>query len=296
MKTLSCLAFAGVAATMAWAGGPKNETARFALEKEGRALSVVYDGETLLEASFPVAPTLSERVTNDAFEGRDPAWTQRVTLTFPAATTFTATVRGSDQAIAAETRGKAQERLPLIRTAHGPSTNLRNNAIYERRSDWMLEFPEGTRLEPVRQADGSFRFTATLAEKDTLTLTFRPRYYQKHKGLRYYEPWAYDVRRDSVTGWCSWWAYMRGCKEADVDRLLAVWERERFADYGYRFIQLDGVYQGEHDRGREHVRACYGYQGGEPATWLDWRKDLFPGGLDHFVAPRARPASTPRCG
>ena len=32
----------------------------------------------------------------------------------------------------------------MVRTAHGPSHNLRNNAVYDRFGDWMLQVP-GTR-------------------------------------------------------------------------------------------------------------------------------------------------------
>jgi hypothetical protein len=38
----------------------------------------------------------------------------------------------------------------MVRTAHGPSHNLRNNAVYDRFGDWMLEFPsQRTRIIPA---------------------------------------------------------------------------------------------------------------------------------------------------
>lgn len=283
MNALSILSFVGLTATISWAAGPANEPAKILSEKEPRTLSMVYEGDKFFAAMMGVMPNVTERVTNEATEGCEPAWTQTVTLSFPETTTFSATVLGSDQAIAAETRGEAQKRFPLIRTSHGPSQNLRNNAIYDRQQDWMLEVPEGSKITTVRKPDGTFRFDLTLTGK-SLTLTFRPRYYQRHKGLAYYEPWTYNVYQGSITGWSSWWAYMRNCKEADVDRLLAVWEKYHFADYGYKFIQLDDVFQGEHDRDKQHNPICAGYRGGNPSTWLDWRKDLFPGGLNHFVS------------
>ena len=282
-RKLQVMGLAVAANAMVWAVGPENAPANVVMGTDGNTLSVAYHGGTLLAATFPAKPMSNVFATNDAIAGREPAWTQRITLTFPETTTFTATVYGSEQAIAAETRGSAQKRFPLVRTAHGPSHNLRNTALYERRWDWMLEFPEGTRIRPMRQPDGTFRFAVSYTGKE-VTLTFRPRYYQSHKGLAHYAPWTYDVKRGSITGWSSWWAYFRNCTEADIDRLLAVWEKERLADYGYRFIQLDDVYQGEHDRARHHVKACNGYCGGEPSTWLDWRKDLFPGGLGRFVS------------
>lgn len=68
-----------------------------------------------------------------------------------------------------------------------------------------------------------------------------------------------------------------------MDKLLAVWEKQHLADYGYRFIQIDDVFQGEFDKDRKHCRMANSYFGGRPTTWLDWKKGLFPGGLTHYV-------------
>ena len=190
-------------------------------------------------------------------------------------------VSAGAEAIAAETYGPAQKKFPLIRTSHGASENLRNNAVYDRTADWMLEFPAGTAVSPSRaSADGrEFAVTAPGAE---VTVNFRPRFYQKHRNLAYYRPWTYRVRRDSITGWSSWWAYMRNCRQSHIDDTLKVWQEKRFADFGYRYIQLDDVYQGRHDDARGHAPNSSGYIGGLPDTWLDWRLDRFPGGLEGY--------------
>ena len=54
------------------------------------------------------------------------------------------------------------------------------------------------------------------------TLTFRPRFYQKHRNLAHYQPWTYQVRKDPITGWSSWWAYMRNCRQQHIDDTLKV--------------------------------------------------------------------------
>ena len=181
------------------------------------------------------------------------------------------------EAIAAETRGDAQKKFPLIRTTNGaPSRNLRNNAVYDRGRDWLLS--GATCIEPLREMQ--FRFAAV---GDAIQLTFQPRFYQHHKGIAHFHPWTYTVRQDSITGWSSWWAYMRNFSAGNLDQLLAVWKDKHFADYGYRFIQIDDCFQGgEHDRHR--LLANRGYPGGHPETWLCWRSDLFPAGLDGYVA------------
>ncbi|QJE94356.1 NPCBM/NEW2 domain-containing protein [Luteolibacter luteus] len=233
---------------------------------------LTYDGHPLL--TLPQGATISAAEEKGA---RD-TLTQTLKLKLPAGATLA--VRGSREALAAETRGPAQQAFPFIRTAHGDSSNLRNNAIYDRSSDWMLEAGPGTRIVVATDLDGTKRFTLTPADGGG-TLTFRPRYFQKHRNLAHYQPWTYQVRKDSITGWCSWWAFMRDANEKNVEELLKVWEEKRFADYGYRFIQLDDAYQGRYDGQREHAKNHVMYQGGTPDTWLDW-KDNFPSGLDGY--------------
>ena len=50
---------------------------------------------------------------------------------------------------AAETRGAAQQRLPLVRTSVGQSRSLRNNAVYDRHWDWLFA---GSRRDAFGQA------------------------------------------------------------------------------------------------------------------------------------------------
>ena len=60
------------------------------------------------------------------------------------------TATGSDEAFPAETSGAAQKRFPLVRNSVGLSRNLRNNALYDRRWDWLLVGPDdgATRIQP----------------------------------------------------------------------------------------------------------------------------------------------------
>ena len=201
---------------------------------------------------------------------------------------LSACAHGSEQTLAAETRGgEAQKKFPMVRTSHGMSDNLRNNAVYDRKWDWELAADAGaSRITPAKEvADGrDFAFTVT---GDTLALVFHPHFYQKHKGITYFEPWTYKVREESVTGWSSWWAFTRNCSQKDCDALLAVWKEKRMADFGYRFIQLDDCYQNELGRGQDRPRypgTNHDYPSRGPATWLDWRKDHYPAGIDGYAA------------
>lgn len=255
---------------------PDNKATILKVGENNKSLILSYSGNEIFKGEFPNAAKITSTVTGtEAIE-------QRITFNFEKETTVKAIVNGSSEALAAETKGKAQENFALVRTSHGLSNNLRNNAIYDRNFDWMLEFPEGTIIKAFQNNDGTTRFEVEVTAQNA-EFIFRPRYYQKHKNLKYFEPWNYKVYKESITGWCSWWAYFRKFTEKDNLALLATWEKKHFADYGYRFIQIDDVYQGENDRGRKNCEQANGYLGGRPTTWLDWKKDIFPSGLAGYA-------------
>ena len=267
-------------------GAPGNAPAKVKQADSKKVLLLEYNGKTIFKGSFDKNSDVKSDVSgDDAIE-------QHIKLTFNGEATVTAEVYGSKEALAAETRGQAQEKFPLVRTSHGLSNNLRNNAIYDRHLDWLLEFPEGTKITSKRKNDGTTVFKVVL-KGNSADIVFRPRYYQKHKNLPYYQPWTYEVYKGSVTGWSSWWAYFRDINEDDINSLLDVWQRKHFEDYGYRFIQIDDGYQGEYDKGRKNSEKASGYLGGRPTTWLDWQKDKFPDGLTGYVSSVERSGFEP---
>lgn len=258
------------------AQAPENKATVLKIGIAEKSLILTYNGKSILEGEFANPAKIS------SIENGTEAIEQRISFSFDNETTVKAVVNGSSEALAAETRGSAQNKFALVRTSHGLSNNLRNNAIYDRNADWMLEAPEGTVIKSFKNTDGTTRFEMEFDGKNA-ELVFRPRYYQKHKNLPYYEPWNYQVYKESVTGWSSWWAYFRGFTEKDQLDLLDIWEKKHFADYGYNFIQIDDVFQGENDRGRTNCEQANGYLGGRPTTWLDWKKDIFPSGINGYV-------------
>jgi len=239
-------------------------------------LRLRYNGQTLFDgrvlAPAGVVPQLTQKITGEG------AIEQVITLSAAAELRLEGVVTGSDEVLAAETRGAAQQQFPLVRTSNGASHNLRNHAVYDRHWDWLLAGPaERTRLEAASATQ--FRLICT---GHAIELSFKPRYYQRHKNLPYFQPWTYRVRQDSITGWCSWWAYRTAFGQHELDTLLGVWKDKRLGDFGYRFIQIDDCYQGgEH---AHHKLLGNSYAGGHPATWLQWRKELFPGGMASYVA------------
>lgn len=178
-------------------------------------------------------------------------------------------VAGSEQAFPAETDSEAQQRFPLVRNSVGLSHNLRNNAVYDRRWDWVLIGPAAgsTRIQPKRVEGKGVTFTLE-SSGTALEWVFRPRFYQKHKELAYFEPWTYQVWKEPVTGYCTWWAYRDGFNQRTLDEVVDVFVKKRLPDFGYKYIQLDDAYQ-------------TGW-GGCPQNWLTWNAK-FPGGAEYAV-------------
>jgi alpha-galactosidase len=254
-------------------GAPPNAAAK--IEWLDGALQLGYDGKVLFQGRVTGKAEVANVTTR-----KKQAVTQTLTLT-GRKLKLKGIVTASDEAIAAETKGPSQQTFPLVRTVNGgPSRNLRNNAIYDRGRDWLLA--GATCIEPHLAT----RFTIT-ATGDKIALTFRPRFYQRHKNIAYFQPWTYRVRQDSITGWCSWFVRFRDITQKDCDDLLAVWKDKKFADYGYRFVQLDDGFQsdlGPGERRPQWPGANASYPSSGPVTWLDLRKDHFPLGMKGFSA------------
>ena len=260
-------------------GDPPNAAAEVEWNDRTGKLQLRYDGRVVFDGIAKGAE-LSNVTTR-----RRQAVTQ--TLTFRGkGLRLEGVVTAGSEAIAAETRGAAQCAFSLVRTTNGgPSRNLRNNAIYDRTRDWSLS--GATRIEPKSATE--FGFTAG---GDAIAMTFRPRFYQRHKNIAYFRPWTYAVRQDSITGWSLWWAYMKSFRQADLEELLAVWKEKRLADYGYRFIQIDDCYQTACEPGHHALPAAQGL-GGNPYSWLKWRRDNFPAGMSGYVAAVKRAGFEP---
>jgi len=177
------------------------------------------------------------------------------------------TVTGSEEAFPAETRSEAQKRFPYVRNSAGLSHNLRNNAVYDRRWDWVLSGPGdgATRITPKTNAENQ-RTLGVQCKGTSLQLVFRPRFYQKHKNLQYYEPWTYKVWEGSITGFCTWWAYKGSITQDTIDEIVTVFREKNLVDFGYKYLQIDAGWA----------------TGSSPEGYLNWNRK-FPGGPQYIV-------------
>ena len=133
--------------------------------------------------------------------------------------------------------------LVVVRHSVGLSHSRRNRAVYDRTRDWVLsaDFPSRTRVIPLDS--GAAGITYEFEEDgEEVSLRFRPRFYQRHRGLAHFEPWTYRVRRDVPVGWTSWFAFLDKVTENDIRRTADMMVA-RLAPWGYHVVQLDDGYQ-----------------------------------------------------
>lgn len=226
----------------------------------GTDVELRYQGVIILRAqlsSTGAVPRL--RTLVDSSGGKI---TQIISWTARGGVALRGTIHGTSDAFAVDADPR-EDGVPIVRHSVGPSYNGLNRGIYARTGDWLLsvDFPAAVRVTPVVNGDSSaFAVEATGGE---VTLRFRPRFFQKHRDLAYYEPWTYAPWNRSVAGWTSWFAFRDGVTETDVHTAVDA-VAERLAPFGYEYIQIDDGFQ------RLPI--------GVPENWLN-TNGKFPGGL-----------------
>lgn len=175
-------------------------------------------------------------------------------------------ISGSEEAFPCEADRNPFNSYDLVRHSVGVSHSLLNRAVYDRRSDWALSVDRQnaqTRIIPA----GNNKFRIEIRGTD-ICLRFRPRFYQRHRGLAYFRPWEYQVPEKPVVGWCSWFAFWNRVTEEDIRRTADVLS-EKLVPYGLEYLQIDDGYQ------QNPV--------GWPDTWLV-SNSKFPGGMKNLAA------------
>ena len=247
-------------------GEPPNVAS--ALAESPAGVTLTYEGRRIADAEVNGGGAVAERrqVTNVA----NGAVTQVVKWTAQGRGRINVhlAVAASPDAIAVEV-DRGADTLPLVRASIGPSHSLRNRAIYDRSRDWVLSVDAGATLtvEPLAPSSWGTSFLMT-ASGSEVVLRFRPRYYQKHRGLKYFQPWTFQPWKRSVTGWTSWYAFRDNVTQRDITETAAV-IKETLAPFGYEYVQIDDGFQ------QNPI--------GVPDHWLK-TNDKFPDGLDGLKA------------
>ena len=264
------------------AAGPPDGPAVASLA--GGRVTLTYAGRVILTATLgSTGPRPEERTLVDTV-GDAVTQVLKWTVRGGARLTLDGTVKAGAEAFACATEPR-HDAPRMVRNAVGPADSRLNRAVYDRSSDWALSVDRptevgispvgevGTRAETrdphaVTGDSTAFHIRATGSE---IILRFRPRYYQRHRGLGEYRPWTYSVWRPSVAGWTSWYAFLSRVTEEDVRRTAGVLH-DVLEPFGYRYLQIDDGYE------REPV--------GTPSSWLH-ANAKFPsglGGLERYIA------------
>ena len=142
-----------------------------------------------------------------------------------------------------------------------------NRAVYDRKNDWVLSVDPSNetsdlKIVPVESKVNSNKFRLDINGSE-IVFRFRPRYYQKHRGLNYFEPWNYKVWDKSIVGWCSWFAFRGAVTEKDIMETADVIS-QKMVPFGLDYLQIDDGYQ--------QVM-------GAPEKWIK-PNNKFPSGMD----------------
>lgn len=246
-------------------GEPPNAPASVEITK--KSITIRYDDRVILAAEINIDAASIQHRTHTQMEGeRIEQVVVLTTLDWNKKIKISGKLFGSDESFPCEVDRPSRGPL-LVRHSSGLSRSLRNRAIYDRAADWVLSVDANpkTRILPVESGDQQNRFSLEV-EGFEIILRFRPRYYQQHRGLHFFEPWTYQAWPHSVAGWISWFAFFDKVSEKDMVETADVFS-ESLSRFGYEYFQMDDGYQ----RGK-----------GDPELWLN-PNEKFPHGLKYLA-------------
>jgi len=245
-----------------------NQVATVGVNASGK-VTVRYAGSIVFQGKISIYPHVKGRSINFSQEtvlGPNQSKTQILSFMAPRRgdiLKLEGTVFASDESFANQSQRSASN-FQFIRNEIGPSHNLLNNGVYDRFRDWNFNGSlHRTHIYPISAGGTQWKWKFSTANYGSLKLEFQPAVYRRHKNIRYFHPWTYKAWPQSVTGWCSWWAYRDSITEADVQAIDKVFAA-KLSDYGYNIIQIDD-----------------GYEAGLSGSLADWLKtnEKFPSGL-----------------
>jgi hypothetical protein len=244
------------------------------IETKNNAIRIIYHGRIIFTATLtdqpkPYSILQQSQKINEAIY-------QVITITTGDFKSFDlkGVVTGDEESIACESE-PADEKAKVVRQVVGKSFNLLNNAVYDRKEDWLLSCDRNSSKITITPADNNtYELSATGWE---IVIRFLPQYYQKHRGLSYFNPASYSVWKKPVAGWCSWFAFYDKITEADIRKTADVLS-EKLKPFGLDYLQIDDGYQ------QTPI--------GLPDNWLTPNKK-FPSGLNDLAEYISEKGLTP---
>jgi hypothetical protein len=246
-------------------GTPPDAPASVEIKKN--SITIRYDNRVILAAVLNVdAESIQHRTHTQMEEERVEQVVLLTTLDWNKKIKISGKLFGSDESFPCEADRPSRGPL-IVRHSSGLSRSLRNRAIYDRAGDWALSVDANpkTRILPIESRDQQNTFSLEV-EGFEIVLRFRPRFYQQHRGLRFFDPRTYKAWPHSVAGWISWFAFFDKVSEKDMVETADVFS-ECLSRFGYEYFQMDDGYQ----RGK-----------GDPKLWLN-PNEKFPHGLKYLA-------------
>jgi len=244
---------------------PPNQPAKLTIQD--RTIMMEYEGTPLFKAEIRGDGIKYD--TNTMTEKNDDRITQIVQITtesFQDSVEVVGQIFGSSESFPCEA-DRRDRGLAVVRHSYGLSHSLLNRGVYDRNRDWVISVDHNPEVQITPEKDGSGGRTYNIRISGyEIIIRFRPLFYQKHRGLEYYEPWSYKVWPEPIVGWCSWFAYFQDVTEENIKKTADVMAAV-LAPYGYEYLQIDDGFQRDH---------------GLPEHWLE-PNDKFPRGLKHLA-------------
>jgi len=237
LLSLHCLAFPGNEPSLKI---PPDSPAKVLLHNQ--QLAVVYSNDTILKAfiDHDTSAFYFREVVDSAGGKIFQAFT--ITSNDGKPVSLEGTITASLQSFPCEENRAVGS--PFVRHSVGLSHSLLNRAVYDRAGDWSLSVEQSpARIIPLSSSADHNTYKITVKGRE-ICFSFKPRYYQKHRGLPYFEPWNYRVWDKPVVGWSSWFAYFDKVTADDIKRTTDVLG-EVLKPYGLEYIQIDDGYQQE---------------------------------------------------
>lgn len=247
-------------------GAPKNEAAKVKIGKND--IRIAYDGGDIFKGEIGAGAGGFAASVNAYRSGEA---VDQVVLLTPRDKDGKVRLKGTVAAGPESFPCEADRRdrgLVMVRHVSGMSRSLLNRAVYDRGHDWAFSVDAGPRavVSPL-PSNRDVREFRVEVEGPEIVLRFRPRFYQIHRGLEFFEPWTYKIWPDPVAGWISWFAFCDQVTEKNIVDTADI-VSEVLLPFGYDHLQIDDGYQkGE----------------GRPDLWLT-ANDKFPRGLGFLPA------------
>jgi len=141
------------------------------------------------------------------------------------------------------------------------------NHLFDRQTEIMIEFPEGSLLSRNTLSPDTLTVEIPV-EANQPAIRLIPKYYTDKVGIAHYQKTKFkpvyrpapNRFKRAPTGWSSWYCYYMNANEKDMVKETDVLSSQ-LKPYGLEYVQLD---------------ACF--TRGEDANWLEWTKSSFPHG------------------